>query len=323
MSGKSRLFWVVAFVCVLAGATYAALTVERQPVSAPDVGKHTAEVGIASPWTQVVADASTVDNSGNPVTTEAQVEAVHPYPAAKRLDVSGAGSHLVLRMKYENALISTVGPTVSVLGIDINGAIEKLRTMRGDLSAVLTPNAGDTASGIYRYTVPDDMATFPLRGAQQVVVAIEGALSGTGTVSTSTVEARTFSAVGGVGLVDYNARGTEAETLTKATWTALASIGNGSHRYLQIILSDDTSGETAVVHVWGSSDVGTTWFPMTRADTLADAKDVTLAVGTYRPAAAGNYSASVVVAVGPATHIYLTEKTAPTAGTYSYLVGGL
>ena len=122
---------------------------------------------------------------------------------------------------------------------------------------------------------------------------------------------------------DCNARGTAAVALTKATWTALSGIGNGSHRYLQIVLTDDTASESAVVHVWGSPDGGTTWFPMVRADTLADAKDVTLAVGTYRPAAAGNYSASVVVAAGPATHIYLTEKTAPAAGTYSYKIGGL
>ncbi len=122
--------------------------------------------------------------------------------------------------------------------------------------------------------------------------------------------------------VSHNTRSTAHVAIAKNTWTALSGIGNGRHRYLQIFLVDDTASETAVVTVWGSEDGGTTYFPMVRADTLADAKSVTLAVGTER-IGSGDYSASVVVAVGPATHIYLQEKTAPAAGTYTYQVGGL
>ena len=121
---------------------------------------------------------------------------------------------------------------------------------------------------------------------------------------------------------EQNTRSTAHVTVAKDTWTALSTIGSGQHRYLHIHVTDDTASETAVISVWGSKDGGTTDFPMLRADTLADAKSVSLAVGTER-IGEGNYSASVAVAVGAATHVYIQEKTAPAAGTYTYQVGGL
>jgi len=119
-------------------------------------------------------------------------------------------------------------------------------------------------------------------------------------------------------------RGTSLTAVTVDTWTALSGIGT-DHRYLQIVCKNATDAATATLNIWGSDDGGTTFYPMVRADTLAKAKDVAIDVGTnFNPTegAAVTNSDTVVVAVGPATHIYIDAEAGATAG-FTYEVGGL
>jgi len=131
-------------------------------------------------------------------------------------------------------------------------------------------------------------------------------------------------ALGALYVTDYrNTRDTALVAVTVDTWTALSGISNS--RYLQIVCKNATDGATATLNIWGSDDGGTTFYPMVRADTLAKAKDVAINVGTnFSPTEGASITNSdtVVVAIGPATHIFIDAEAGATAG-FTYECGGL
>jgi hypothetical protein len=389
-------------------------------VRAPGENQRVAQVGVASPWTTLVSNAGSVDNSGNPVLTLAQVEAVHP--TSVRYETEGLGSHLIVRLKYESALTVTVNPIVEVLAMDAAGKLSKLRNINGDVTGTLATSTADVTAGIYDYTTPNDAATFALNGAQHVVVAIKTALAGTGTVTTSAIEGRVISppsagsdAVGSAlltsiladavsintqtrpfitsggggyvrqdstatiakesggnlaallassGTIVSNAVSINAATLpflasggggymrqdstasiaketggmlaaattavqakvcatalssvTTATWTAIPS---GGQTYLVINAVSATSGNAATMTVWGSPDGGTTQRVLLRADTLAPAKSVAIAVGTVVAPNATTYTDAFAVLRAGCTHVYLAES-APNTNNFTYGIAG-
>ena len=152
--------------------------------------------------------------------------------------------------------------------------------------------------------------TVPVENASYVEVEVD-----LGTAASSDV----FIQLGEDGAIGATHRPPLA-AFAKDTWHAFPTPLSD---YYQIVLSDDTASETGIVSLWGSNDAGTTYWPLLRADTLAMARTVSLAVGTSRIGAAGNYTAAIAFARGPASHFYVEEETSPAAGTYSYLVGGV
>ena len=126
-------------------------------------------------------------------------------------------------------------------------------------------------------------------------------------------------------LLGHNSRGSAVTAVTKGTWTALSGIGTGTHRYLLVNCRSITSGNTATINVWCSPDAGTTWYKAVRADTLAATLAVSVACGTAvpgTPAGTTYYVDSLVIAVGPATHIFI-EQDAVGTDNFVYEVGGL
>jgi hypothetical protein len=393
----------IVFAVFVVGALLADLpTPVPAVVRAPGENQRVAQVGVASPWTTLVSNAGSVDNSGNPVLTLAQVEAVHPTSA--RYETEGWGSHLIVRLKYESALTVTVNPIVEVLAMDAAGKLSKLRNINGDVTGTLATNAADVTAGIYDYTTPNDAAIFALNGAQHVVVAIKTALAGTGTVTTSAIEGRvisppsattdaagsalltsllaeavsvntqtrpfitsggggymrqdstatmaketggmlaavatntdTLKASGGGGYVRQDSTATIAKetggmlaaattavqakvcattlaSVTTATWTAIPS---GGQTYLVINAISATSGNAATMTVWGSPDGGTTQRVLLRADTLAPAKSVAIAVGTVVAPNGTTYTDSFAVLRAGCTHIFLAESS-PNTNNFTY-----
>ncbi len=146
-------------------------------------------------WEEVVDDATAADNGGSDVQTLAQVLAAHPNAAP--LYVAGRGTHLAVRLKYDDGCDPNVDPVAEVFGVDPNGAVEKLRNLNGATDGTLATDAGDendddAEDGTWAYSTPDDGAVFDMRGAAWVVVAVKTAFTVSAGSDTSAIEAKVF-----------------------------------------------------------------------------------------------------------------------------------
>ena len=95
------------------------------------------------------------------------------------------------------------------------------------------------------------------------------------------------------------------------------------HDYYLLLFRHDASGESAILNIWGRGS-DSIEFPLLLADTLAEAKLVTMSAGTAK---LGTYYTTVVALLrGVARDLYIEESTPPndTEGTnYWYLLGAL
>ncbi|WP_196300883.1 hypothetical protein, partial [Streptococcus pneumoniae] len=80
-------------------------------------------------------------------------------------------------------------PIIKLFGRTDGQAWQPLYTLSGNLTATLTPAATDVTDGTYKYTTPHatDHA-WDCDGCDDVLVAIETALAGTGTVTNSKIQ---------------------------------------------------------------------------------------------------------------------------------------
>jgi len=144
-----------------------------------------------SEWFSATLDASAADNSGAAVTTEAQIEAAQSAThITKWTDVSAMGTAVRVRLAYGRTITGITAPSVQVLGKDLNGAVQVLRSLTGDKSATLSPAADDWDDATSKFTTPDDAATFDLDGCRYFAIAVKTALAATGTVNTSIVQTK-------------------------------------------------------------------------------------------------------------------------------------
>jgi len=111
---------------------------------------------------------------------------------------------------------------------------------------------------------------------------------------------------------------TALTTVTKATWTAIPA---GGQTYLVVNATSATSANTATVTVWGSPDGGTTQRVLLRADTLAPAKAVSVAVGTAAGPDTTTFTDAFAVLRAGYTHIYI-QQTAVGTDNFVYGVAG-
>jgi hypothetical protein len=107
-------------------------------------------------------------------------------------------------------------------------------------------------------------------------------------------------------------------SVTKNAWTAIPA---GGQTYLVVNASSVTSNNTATVTVWGSPDGGTTQRVLLRADTLAPAKAVSIAVGTAAGPDTTTFADAFAVTRAGCTHIYI-QQTAQGTDNYVYGVAG-
>ena len=114
-------------------------------------------------------------------------------------------------------------------------------------------------------------------------------------------------------------------TVTKASWTLIGhppwSPGPPVASHLQLIARSATASNTATLTVWGSNDGGTTYFPLVLTSLLTPAKNLGIAVGTER-VGSGAYVDSIVLSIGPATHVYIAESS-PGTDNFEYQVGAV
>jgi hypothetical protein len=188
---------VLAAILVLgASVSMGVILTDLAPIE-PPVSRQAASVPIISPWTTVVTSLAAADNSGNSVTTIAQVTAAHA--TSLQLNVSAA-AQIKIRMKYDDGITFSVLPVVEVFGVDSSGAVGKLRSKTGAITATLTAAATDAQDGTYGYTTPDDSCVFFTEGCRWVVVGVKTACTvsaGTAALTYAQVKALPADSAGG------------------------------------------------------------------------------------------------------------------------------
>lgn len=125
-------------------------------------------------------DAATVTNPNTQVTR-------NTTPIIKR----SGGTTLRLRMAYDASLTVSTAPVVKVFGRTGSDSWQLLKSVRGNVSEALSVAATDASDGTLKYTTSDQFVhSWDCDGCDELIVVIETALSGTGTVSTAFVQVK-------------------------------------------------------------------------------------------------------------------------------------
>lgn len=165
-----------------------------QVVNSNTVHKQTPGVvvpqGLTQRW-QTIVDAGGVNVQDASTVTNPTTQVVNSTSHIFRRN--GIGTHLVLRLKYDDGLSSITDVVVKVFGRSSDSEPwQLLKSRSGNLSVALTTVlATDAEDGTYKYTTPDyDLHAWDSLSCNEFIVGIETALAGTGTVSTATIEAK-------------------------------------------------------------------------------------------------------------------------------------
>lgn len=151
-------------------------------------------ISVTAPWQNVIdaggmddQDAATITNP----TTQITASTRHIYQR------KGAGTNLILRLVYDDALTAITDPVVKVFG-RANGS-EVWQLLKNGASGITTTittqasddGATDVTDGTYLYTTPD-FATQAIDclGCDEILVGVQTILAGTGTVTTAYLQAK-------------------------------------------------------------------------------------------------------------------------------------
>lgn len=147
-----------------------------------------APCSISGPWITVIdaggmddQDAATITNPDTQIILSTRHEIIRGL----------VGTLLLLRLVYDDGLTLITNPVVKVFGRTGSQAWQLLKTGAGALTATLTTAATDTTDGTYLYTTPElNSQTWDCLGCERLLVGIETALAGTGTVTNAYLEAK-------------------------------------------------------------------------------------------------------------------------------------
>jgi hypothetical protein len=186
MKIRSLQVVVVMAVLAIAAAVLLAQTAANYTWSAnvntthPAAPRSTFQTAVADGLPATI-DAATITNPTTQITRA----------GTNLLTVQGRGTFLIVRLAYDDGLTSITNPTVKVFGRGNSGEPWRiLRTRGGALSAQLLTAATDATDGTLDYTTPDlTTNVWDLQGCDQILIGVEVALAGTGTVSNSRIEA--------------------------------------------------------------------------------------------------------------------------------------
>jgi len=127
------------------------------------------------------ADAATVTNPQTQVTRTTT-------PIINR----NGGTHLRIRMVYDDGLSVSQAPIVKVFGRTGSTQVwQLLKSAAGNLRETISTASTDVTDGTFNYTTPDQsIHTWDCDGCEQLLIVVETALAGTGTVNTAFLQVK-------------------------------------------------------------------------------------------------------------------------------------
>jgi len=109
------------------------------------------------------------------------------------ISMDNGATFIALRLGYDDGLTGITDPVVKVFGRTKTDAWQVLKTRAGTLTATLTTAATDAADGTLFYTTPDiESHVWDCFGCEELIVGIETALAGVGTVANSIIQGKLF-----------------------------------------------------------------------------------------------------------------------------------
>lgn len=162
-------------------SAYAPTSEVGSDVRAP--GQTTIPTTVTAQWRTAttainVIDAATVTNPETQVTR-------NTTSIIKRT----GGTTLRVRMAYDASLTVSTAPVVKVFGRTGTDAWQLLRSVRGNVSETLAVAGTDVSDGAFKYTTSDQLThSWDCDGCDQLLIVVETALAGTGTVNTAFIQ---------------------------------------------------------------------------------------------------------------------------------------
>jgi len=148
---------------------------------------------LTAPWLDVILagglttqDGATITNPETGINASATVTKL-VIPA------NGAGTNLILRMKYDSTLTAITSPIVKVFGRTGSDAWQLLYSRAGNLVETITADTtNDARDGTFNYTTPAfGTHAWDRLGCDELIVGVQTILAGsTGSVATATLQAK-------------------------------------------------------------------------------------------------------------------------------------
>lgn len=148
---------------------------------------------LASGWQTVIAEGG-VTTQDNATITNPETQINASATVTKFVFVAkGAGTNLILRLKYDSTLTAITSPIVKVFGRTGSDAWQLLYSKGGNLVETLTcDTTNDARDGTFSYTTPAfGTHSWDRLGCEELIVGVQTILAGsTGSVATATVQAK-------------------------------------------------------------------------------------------------------------------------------------
>ena len=145
-------------------------------------------VGIVNFWdVAVTAGGPAVQDAATITNPTAQIGS-----AKIPINTLRGGSHVIVRLGYDDALSTITNPTIKVFGRTGTDVWQILRNRAGNIAvAIPTAPSTDVTDGTLLYTTPEFSAlAWELLGCEQIVIGVQIALAGTGVVNNSIIQAK-------------------------------------------------------------------------------------------------------------------------------------
>jgi hypothetical protein len=181
-------------------AVTCALAVQPGTVIAPHTTDATKilPVSASSKWFTVITaggmddqDAATITNPTTEITLSTRNIVLRGWQD-DGTDGPNEGVLLIVRLAYDDGLTSITDPVIKVFGRDNDDEVwTLLETVGGTVTATIATAATDVTDGTMLYTTPDLSAdAWDTQGCRQILIGVETALAGTGTVTTAYLQAK-------------------------------------------------------------------------------------------------------------------------------------
>jgi len=152
--------------------------------------KYEMPVSLTSIWqTVITAGGPAVQDAASITNPETQITS----STRSIFNRKGAGTHLLLRLKYDSTLTAITSPVVKVFGRTGADAWQLLYSKGGNLVETLTTDTtNDARDGTFNYTTPSfSVHVWDCLGCDSLIVGVQTAFAGaTGSVATATVQAK-------------------------------------------------------------------------------------------------------------------------------------